>query len=63
MSAFFPGCCCVGILIFKYPKAIWLSGTSSLELRLIAFFMAFEREGKQGRFPVTLGGQSLPVFK
>lgn len=34
-----------------------------MELRLIGFVMARKLKERQARLPLTLGGQSLPVFK
>lgn len=34
-----------------------------MELRLIGFVMAFKLKERRARLPLTLGRQSLPVFK
>lgn len=50
-------------LFFKYLKAIWPWGTSSVELRLMEFFMALKLRGGWARLSVTLRGQLFQVFK
>lgn len=55
--------CHISALIFQYPKAIWLSGSSSVELRLIGFVMAFKLKERRARLPLTPWAQYLSSRK
>lgn len=53
----------ISVFIFQYPKAIWLLGSSSVELRLIGFVMAFKLKERRTRLPLTPWAQYLSTRK
>lgn len=62
-SAFFPCLYHICVLILQCPKAIWLLGSSSVELTLIGFVMAFKLTERRARLPLTPWAEYLSTRK